>query len=156
MMILSGASLAIAGPVRQREPEVDVVYDVVYDVVTDVVEYTVYATSTVAPIVQAPVVDNVVVTVTVDPTPSYTPVVETPNVQVAAAVTTTSSSSATVAATTTTSAAASSSPTDFAGIATWHHNVHRANHSAPDVTYSETLAGFAATLSSRCVFEHDV
>lgn len=147
MMILSGASLAIAGPLRQREPEVDVVVNVV----TDIVEYTVYATSTAPAAVYTPPVANVVVTVTVQPT--TTPVAQAPNVEVAAA---TSSSSTEVAASSTSSAASTASPTDFADIAVWHHNIHRANNSAPDVTYSDTLAGFAAQLSAGCVFEHDV
>lgn len=151
MMILSGASLAMAGPLHQREPEVDVVVDVVTDVITNIVEYTVYATSTSTPPppVPTPEVQNVVVTVTVQPTTSSAPV-ETPNVQVAAATSSTSSS------TTVASAASSASATDFASVAVYHHNVHRANNSAPDVTYSETLAGYALQLSQGCVFEHDV
>ncbi|KAK2787523.1 hypothetical protein FQN51_003154 [Onygenales sp. PD_10] len=37
-----------------------------------------------------------------------------------------------------------------------HHNIHRANHSAPDLTWSDSLAAAAQTLAQRCVFEHDV
>lgn len=145
MMMLSGAGFAIAGPLLQREPEVDVVVDVVTNIITSVVEYTVYTTSTSStpPVVHTPEVH--VVTVTVQPTTS-----QTPNVEVAAATT---SSSSTAAATT---AAASSTATDFASVALYHHNVHRANNSAPDVTYSDKLAGFALQLSQGCVFEHDV
>lgn len=37
-----------------------------------------------------------------------------------------------------------------------HHNVHRLNHSSPTVSWSDTYAGYAATLAARCVFQHDV
>lgn len=150
MMVLSGASLAIAGPLLQREPEVDVVVDVVTNVVTSLVEYTVYATTTSStpPVVHTPEVH--VVTVTVQPTTTTTPTAETPNVEVAPATTSSSSTS------TSSTAAATSTATDFADVAVYHHNIHRANNSAPDVTYSDKLAGFALQLSQGCVFEHDV
>lgn len=166
MMILSGAALAMAGPILNRD--VDVVVEVVTQVVTEVIQYTVVATApaeaeatTVEPTTTS--LAPVIVTVTAEAQtpaavePTTTPLapvvvtvtagVETPAVDYkVAAVSTTSTSAAAVA----------SSPTDFQSVALYHHNIHRANHSTADVTYSDTLAGFAATLSSRCVFEHDV
>lgn len=46
-------------------------------------------------------------------------------------------------------------PTDYKSAVLYHHNVHRSNHSAPALTYSDELASYAATLVSRCVFAHD-
>ncbi|KAL2269304.1 hypothetical protein VTJ83DRAFT_1488 [Remersonia thermophila] len=45
---------------------------------------------------------------------------------------------------------------DYIRTALEHHNVHRANHSAPDLTWSDALANSAAVLAKRCVFDHDV
>lgn len=36
------------------------------------------------------------------------------------------------------------------------HNVHRANHSAPALTWSNDLAQYAANTANKCVFEHDM
>jgi len=35
------------------------------------------------------------------------------------------------------------------------HNVHRANHSAADLTYSNELANVAQQIASSCVYAHD-
>jgi len=85
-----------------------------------------------------------------------------------AAPTTTSSSRPIVVSTTTsvvvpTSASTSASssvalptPTDYASTALYGHNIHRANHSAPALTYNNQLAGYAATVAASCVFAHDL
>jgi len=49
-----------------------------------------------------------------------------------------------------------SQPTDYSSTAVYHHNVHRANHSAPDVEWSEEHAGYAAQAASSCHFAHDL
>ncbi|KAK2809988.1 hypothetical protein FQN50_003402 [Emmonsiellopsis sp. PD_5] len=36
-----------------------------------------------------------------------------------------------------------------------HHNIHRSNHSAPALTWSDELAKAAQVLAQRCVFDHD-
>ena len=36
-----------------------------------------------------------------------------------------------------------------------HHNVHRANHSAPDVRWSQSLADTARRIAQKCVYAHD-
>ncbi|KAF3768874.1 hypothetical protein M406DRAFT_355061 [Cryphonectria parasitica EP155] len=151
LLLLSGAAATLASPLRARE--VDVVVEVVTQTTVVDVQYTVTdvvaapaATPTSTEVAVAPVV-----TVTVAPSSTE----EAGNVNVIAAPTTSSSSVVVVAATTSASSAATS-PTDFAGIAVYQHNIHRANSSAPDVTYNDTAAGYAATLAARCVFEHDV
>ncbi|AEO61181.1 hypothetical protein MYCTH_2135772 [Thermothelomyces thermophilus ATCC 42464] len=46
-------------------------------------------------------------------------------------------------------------PSDYASTAVYHHNVHRSNHSASALTWSDEHAGYAKTLAERCVFAHD-
>ncbi|KAL2022994.1 hypothetical protein VTK56DRAFT_4209 [Thermocarpiscus australiensis] len=50
---------------------------------------------------------------------------------------------------------APSQPSDYASTALYHHNVHRYNHSASALEWSEEHAQYAATLAARCVFAHD-
>ena len=45
-------------------------------------------------------------------------------------------------------------PTDYQGFVEYHHNVHRANHSAPDLTWNETLAATAEKIGQLCSYEH--
>lgn len=45
---------------------------------------------------------------------------------------------------------------DYITEAVSRHNMHRSNHSAPDVTWSDELAGYAADTAATCVFEHDM
>ncbi|KAL4737998.1 CAP domain-containing protein [Aspergillus similis] len=70
--------------------------------------------------------------------------------------------SATQAATTETAAqsTATASSTQTAANAyqsnvLYSHNIHRANHSSPDVTWSSDLESSAQVLAARCVYEHD-
>jgi uncharacterized protein YkwD len=37
----------------------------------------------------------------------------------------------------------------------YSHNIHRANHSSPDLTWSADLEGSARTLATRCIYQHD-
>lgn len=37
-----------------------------------------------------------------------------------------------------------------------HHNVHRRNHSAPDLVWDDNLAATAYQIASSCVYAHDV
>lgn len=47
-------------------------------------------------------------------------------------------------------------PSGYADKAVYYHNLHRSNHSAPGVTWDDTLAGYAAKTASNCVFKHDM
>ncbi|KAK4952276.1 hypothetical protein LTR66_013767 [Elasticomyces elasticus] len=51
--------------------------------------------------------------------------------------------------------AASSKPTTYEQIVVAHHNVHRNNHSASDLTWSPDLAATAATIAASCVYAHN-
>lgn len=148
LILLSGASLALAGPVAPRDAVV--VYDVVTDIVTEVTYYTVTAEAPAPPTSTS--VPVVVVTVTADP--SYSPAPAPPAPAPTTTPTTTSSSSTPVAQVQV--AAATPSTSSFEQIALDVHNAHRANNSAAALTYDDTYAGYAATLAARCTFEHDV
>lgn len=37
-----------------------------------------------------------------------------------------------------------------------HHNMHRTNHSAPDLSWDSTLAQYAKNTAVECKFEHDM
>jgi hypothetical protein len=57
---------------------------------------------------------------------------------------------------TSTSAAAAATPTNaYQESILYNHNVHRSNHSASSVTWSESLESSARTLAERCVYKHD-
>ncbi|KAI1184501.1 CAP domain-containing protein [Nemania serpens] len=44
----------------------------------------------------------------------------------------------------------------FQSTALYHHNIHRFNHSSPEVTWNEEIAGYAATTAKTCKFAHDM
>lgn len=61
------------------------------------------------------------------------------------------------------SAAAAPQPTSYGGTATTfqqavvdHHNYHRANHSAPNIAWDQTLADTAMTIAKTCVYAHSM
>jgi uncharacterized protein YkwD len=47
-------------------------------------------------------------------------------------------------------------PGDYAKKTVYSHNLHRANHSAPDLEWDSGLAATAAIIASSCVYAHDV
>lgn len=46
-------------------------------------------------------------------------------------------------------------PSDYASQVIYHHNIHRQNHSAVNLVYSQTLASYARTLASSCSYGHN-
>ena len=48
------------------------------------------------------------------------------------------------------------SPTDYIQTIVYHHNLHRKNHSAPDIAWDASLASSASTIAAKCVFKHNV
>lgn len=44
----------------------------------------------------------------------------------------------------------------FQSTALYHHNIHRFNHSSPEVTWNSEIAGYAATTAKTCKFAHDM
>lgn len=37
-----------------------------------------------------------------------------------------------------------------------HHNIHRANHSAPDIAWSDSLAATAQKIGETCIYAHNM
>ena len=42
----------------------------------------------------------------------------------------------------------------YKGLTLQHHNIHRRNHSAEDLTWNNTLAGYAETTAKTCIWGH--
>lgn len=147
LLLISGASIAAA------LPKVDIVVETEYQyyTVTQEVVQTVPAGK--------PLGINVALAQT-SVTPTTSTIIPVVTVTIDADLspaTTTSSTSVKVA---TPSAAAqdapAASPTDLASTAVYHHNIHRANNSAPAMTWGSTYAGYAATVAASCKFAHDL
>ncbi|KAL2062231.1 hypothetical protein VTL71DRAFT_6497 [Oculimacula yallundae] len=49
-----------------------------------------------------------------------------------------------------------SAPTDYASTCVYHHNAHRANHTAPNLSWDAGLAKSAKAVADSCVFAHDM
>lgn len=47
-------------------------------------------------------------------------------------------------------------PSDYPSTSTYHHNIHRANNSAPALSWSDSLASYAAQAAQACVFAHNL
>lgn len=88
------------------------------------------------------------------PSPSSTPAPEPATTQqpTSTYVAPTTSSSAVVYSS---SSAAAAAPTSYQDICVYHHNLHRSNHSAPDVAWSDDLASSAQQIAESCVYAHN-
>ncbi|KAI1421761.1 CAP domain-containing protein [Xylaria sp. FL1777] len=143
----TGAALALANPLDKRVLETDVVVE--YYTVT-VTGDAPKATPTHVKLRPQPET-----TTTVQPTTTAEPVVYvtvTPEPEP-----TTTSKPATVAATPAQASDAASSEGDsFESVAVYHHNIHRSNHSSPEVTWNAEIAGYAANTAATCKFAHDM
>ncbi|EMC96586.1 hypothetical protein BAUCODRAFT_148171 [Baudoinia panamericana UAMH 10762] len=64
-----------------------------------------------------------------------------------------------IAASSSTQAAASSVPSlasdSYQDVAVYHHNIHRVNHSAPNIVWDTGLANTAAIIASSCNYSHN-
>lgn len=88
------------------------------------------------------------------PTPSPEPA-PTPDPVVQAAQPSPEPEPAPAPAPATTAQAAPAQPSDYISTALYHHNVHRFNHSASALEWSDEHAGYAQTLADRCNMAHD-
>lgn len=145
LMMLSGAAIAMAGPVQHRD--VDIVYETAVVVETVIDYYTVTQAVTSTP--EATPTENpvVVVTVTADASSSTDEATTTPIANIAVANPTTSS---------TYSATSTAAGSSFSDVSVYHHNIHRTNHSVAEIAYDDTYAGYAATVAASCTFAHDL
>ena len=53
------------------------------------------------------------------------------------------------------SGAGQATPADYSEAVVAHHNAHRANHSAPALSWDAGLAATAQKIASSCVYAHD-
>lgn len=51
---------------------------------------------------------------------------------------------------------ATAAPTGYNDITVYHHNLHRANHTAPNIEWDDGLATIAASIASNCYYKHNV
>lgn len=42
----------------------------------------------------------------------------------------------------------------YEGLVLLNHNIHRANHSVPDLVYNSTLASYAEQIAKTCIYNH--
>ncbi len=42
----------------------------------------------------------------------------------------------------------------YQGLVLLNHNIHRANHSVPDLVYNSTLASYAEQIAKTCLYNH--
>ncbi|KAI1129998.1 CAP domain-containing protein [Nemania abortiva] len=51
---------------------------------------------------------------------------------------------------------ASADGDSFQSVALYHHNIHRSNHSSPEMSWNDEIAGYAAITAKTCKFAHDM
>jgi hypothetical protein len=54
------------------------------------------------------------------------------------------------------SSSSNAKPTGYQGMVLHHHNIHRQNHSAPDLAWSDALAATAQKIGETCVYAHSM
>lgn len=82
--------------------------------------------------------------------------VVTPSAEPTTAVATSSAAPAATTEASTTAAAPAGKATTYQQRVVDHHNVHRANHSAPALTWDTDLANTAAKIAATCVYAHSM
>ncbi|KAH7316655.1 CAP domain-containing protein [Stachybotrys elegans] len=174
----TGALLAMAGPLQKRVMETEVVVEVVTVTVTAgsqptvpvfvdspaIKENPVQAPPTsrrarpqrprpsyAAP-APAPEPSVIIVTTRIQPAPAPQPTVEPQPEPVQPKP----SSSAAPAPSPAPPAENKPDTSSYEGMMVEQHNIHRRNHSAPDLVWDSTLAQYAANTANGCVFAHDM
>jgi uncharacterized protein YkwD len=178
------AASAFAGPMFKRDLEIDTVYDVAYETVfvTETDGTTIPVTvAAPAPTSYATPVEQPAPVVTVVSSATSAPVAASSSAEPKAAIppqgytsawtsywtvtpsaaptTVVAASSAAPAATTeasSTIAAPAGKATTYQERVVDHHNVHRANHSAPALEWDSALASTAAKIAATCVYAHSM
>ncbi|KAK0105100.1 hypothetical protein ONS96_004503 [Cadophora gregata f. sp. sojae] len=183
VLAILGATVAIASPLNhqglhhKKAYVTDIVTDIVYVTVTAgeplpttvpditpdttiVVKHTVFAhhkpksSAPPKPTTTPPPPPPPVPTPAAVPEPQPTPVAPAPEPVVEApAPVVQSVPDVKVAAT---PVASDAKPTDYQSSALFHHNKHRANHTADALVWDTTLAGYADKIAKSCVFAHDM
>ncbi|KAI9748091.1 MAG: hypothetical protein M4579_007317 [Chaenotheca gracillima] len=175
MSALMAASV-LAGPIDKRVYVTDV------DVVTQVITVTAgqpVPTPTTSTSVQAPVAPSKKVevqykapaphkkhhhkkpapkpvTTTAAPPPPPPATTPTPTPSTTAAAAPKSSAAPASSGSSSGSTGSAPSPQDYSASALYNHNIHRANHSASDLTWDDQLASIAKTIAGSCNYAHNV
>ena len=166
----------LAGPIRKRDGYVDTVIDWVDVTVTEcVTEYGYPSVSAAAaevttkpwaghehshsskPVTFTPVTAPSVAAVapTSSAVPAYTSAPSSAAPVSSAAPATSQATSSGNSHVTGTAEGDITSGLDYENMVLFHHNVHRANHSADALTWNQTLVDSAYALASHCVFQHN-
>lgn len=160
MVVIGAAALALGSPLEKRKMETSWVMEY-YTV-------TVTGTESAKPTLfwgqkhRPDTTSNPVVVVTVTPeAPAPEPTTPQPTVVVVtetakAAPEPTSQKPVEQAPAPSASPAPAPAGDDYASVAVERHNIHRSNHSAPEVTWSDRLAGYALKTASTCKMVHDM
>lgn len=151
------AGLTVASPLKVKEKKDYVADVVVYDVVTDVVWVTVITGESVTLTPPIQVSTLVSISTSIEVPVSIPTSIEVPTTVVVLPTTSSvtvvaSSSSSTVS----TAPAATATVADHVTASLHHHNIHRNNHSAPDVEWDDTLAKYAVEIAASCKYAHDM
>ncbi|KAI0425388.1 CAP domain-containing protein [Xylaria sp. FL1042] len=155
----TSAALALANPLDKRVLETEVVVE--YYTVT-VTGNAPQATPTQVKLRPHPntqdetPVEQPEPTTTIEPTTTSQPVVIVTVTPEETKPTTTAAPSTVADTAAQASNSASSEGDSFESVAVYHHNLHRSNHSSPEVTWNEKIAGYAATTAATCKFAHDM
>jgi len=170
------AAGALAGPIRKRDGYVDTIVDWVDVTVTEYVTEYGYPSSAAAaevttkpwaghkhsyapkPVTSTPVAvpsSAALVVPASSAAPTYTPAPSSAAPVSSAAPTTSQASSGGNSHVTGTAEGDLTSGPDYENMVLFHHNIHRANHSADPLTWNQTLADSAHALASGCLFNHN-
>lgn len=163
-----GAVLAVASPIHQGLHARMIVTDIITDIVWVTVTEGAIPTPTHTPDIKTVTIHSTVVVQPIEATTSSTPPPPPPTTSTEPAPAPTTESQAPVAPAPTTtqeavvqasapvSAAPVASPTDYISAVVDSHNIHRQNHSAPDISWSDSLAASSLVVAQSCVFAHDM
>jgi len=144
--IAAFAAGAIAVPFAENKRALE--YDTEVAYVTNIVTVTAYGSAPTEPAKAPHYGHKSSKVVTYAPAATTAPVYSAP---AAPAYSAPASSSAPVA-----DSPSGGAPTDYNSAVVYSHNLHRANHSVPDVKWSDELYDCALTVAQSCKYEHDV
>ncbi|KAI0521045.1 CAP domain-containing protein [Xylaria bambusicola] len=162
----AGAALALANPLDKRVLETEVVVEYYTVTVTgnapEPTNHHKYRPHPHPTKEETPVEEpetTVVETTKAEPTTTSVPVVYvtvTPEETKEPEPTTTAKPSTVVDTPAQASDSGSTEGDSFESVAVYHHNIHRSNHSSPEVTWNAEIAGYAANTAATCKFAHDM
>lgn len=141
------AATALAGPVEKRDYVTEVTYVTVTVYVTPGQEPTPYPAHKETPVYHAPAPKY---------TPVYTPVYHPKPAKHSSKAPYVAPKPSKAASAPVSSSGSPPPTSDYEGTCLYHHNVHRANHSAPALSWDSGLASAAYSWASQCQFKHHV